>query len=238
LEASLLRFPASHPNDVVFRSDTHQSATSIRTTRSFPSRHRSVSRSSSEFEKIPVFHLDAIQGLTSMRVSASRHSYGKKIATVWTMCDPVRTMFSIRQDVHQFNRPDISLKGPDAPSLIMVITCSRNAVNRDSTIQSEVRRNSSSLSAVWTIVPSRPDAYCFCFFRSDDVPSRPDTVSPASSVRTMCFFRPDTYTVSRSFYDSLLRPDVSAALPDAYQFSNGSLILSKFKKGKINQSSG
>jgi hypothetical protein len=223
---------------VVFRSDTHQSATSIRTTRSFPSRHRSVSRSSSEFEKIPVFHLDAIQGLTSMRVSASRHSYGKKIATVWTMCDPVQTMFSIRQDVHQFNRPDISLKGPDAPSLIMVITCSRNAVNRDSTIQSEVRRNSSSLSAVWTIVPSRPDAYCFCFFRSDDVPSRPDTVSPASSVRTMCFFRPDTYTVSRSFYDSLLRPDVSAALPDAYQFSNGSLILSKFKKGKINQSSG
>jgi len=55
LEASLFRFPASHPNDVIFRSDTHQSATSIRTTRSFPSGHQSVSRSSSEFEKIPVF---------------------------------------------------------------------------------------------------------------------------------------------------------------------------------------
>jgi len=81
-----------------------------------------------------VFHSDAIQGLTSIRVSASRHSYGKMAATVWTMCDPVRTMFSIRQDVHQFNRPDISLKGPDATSLIMVIMCSRNAVNRDSTI--------------------------------------------------------------------------------------------------------
>jgi len=120
----------------------------------------------------------------------------------------------------------------------MVITCSRDAVNRDSTIQSEVRRNSSSLSAVRTIVPSCLDAYCSCFFRPDNVPSRPDTVSPASSVRTMCFFRPDTYTVSRSFCSSLIRPDVSAARPDAYQFSNGSLILSKFKKGKINQPSG
>jgi hypothetical protein len=29
--------------------------------------------------------------------------------------------------VHQFNRPDVSLHGPDAPSLIMVITCSRSA---------------------------------------------------------------------------------------------------------------
>jgi len=86
----------------------------------------------------------------------------------------------------------------------MVITCSRDAVNRDSTIQSEVRINSSSPSAVRTIVSSRPDAYCSCFFRPDDVPSRPDTVSPASSVRTMCFFCLDTYTVSRSFCASLL----------------------------------
>jgi len=48
----------------------------------------------------------------------------------------------------------------------------------------------------------------------------------------MCFFRPDTYVVSRSFCASLLRPDVSAARPDAYQFSNGSLILSKFQERK------
>jgi hypothetical protein len=60
----------------------------------------------------------------------------------------------------------------------------------------------------------------------------------ASFVRTTCFFRLDTYIVSRSFCASLLRPDISAACPDAYQFSNGSLILSKFKKGKINQPSG
>jgi hypothetical protein len=112
----------------------------------------------------------------------------------------------------------------------MVIKYSRDAVNRDSTIQSEVIRNSSSLSAVRMIVPSRPDAYYSCFFRPDDVPSRPDTFSPASSVQTMCFFHPDTYTVSRSFCASLLRPDVSAARPDAYQFSNGSLILTKFQE--------
>jgi len=43
---------------------------------------------------------DAIQCLTSIRVSTSRHSYGKTAATIRTMCDPVRTMSSIRQVVH------------------------------------------------------------------------------------------------------------------------------------------
>jgi hypothetical protein len=41
---------------------------------------------------------DAIQCLTSIRVSVSRHSYGKTAATVQTMYDPVRTMSSIRQE--------------------------------------------------------------------------------------------------------------------------------------------
>lgn len=54
--------------------------------------------------------------------------------------------------------------------------------------------------------------------------------SPASSVRTTCFFCPNPYILSRSFCSSLLRPDVSAARLDAYQFSNGSLILSKFQE--------
>jgi hypothetical protein len=82
----------------------------------------------------------------------------------------------------------------------------------------------------------------------DDVSSRPDahlSIVPsvrttchsvwtsdrqASSVRTTCFFCPDTYIVSRSFYVSLLRSDVSTARLDTYQFSNGSLILSKFQE--------
>jgi len=121
----------------------------------------------------------------------------------------------------------------------MVITYSRDTVNRDSTIQSEVRRNSSSLSAVRTIVPSRPDAYYSCFFRPDDVPSHVRTQSVqhhlsgrcASSVRAPTLYR-------EASVPACFRSDVSAARPDAYQFLNDSLILSKFKKGKINQPSG
>jgi hypothetical protein len=172
----LFRFPVSLPDDVVFRPNAHQSVTSVRTTRSFrsgahqcleasnssrfhpPGRNGKSSRCSSEFEKIQcssasirttwLFRPDAIQCLTSIRVSASRHSYGKMAATV-------RMMSSIRQEhayqvqpsgrqpswsgrssfiygncVHQFNRPDISLQGPDAPSLIMVISCNRSITIR------------------------------------------------------------------------------------------------------------
>jgi hypothetical protein len=99
-----------------------------------------------------LYRPEAIQCLTSIRVSASRHSYRKTATTVRKMCDPIQTMSSIRQErayqvqpsgrqpswsgrssfiygscVHQFNRPDVSLQGPDAPSLIMVISCSRSA---------------------------------------------------------------------------------------------------------------
>jgi hypothetical protein len=103
-----------------------------------------------------LYRPDAIQCFTSIRVSVSRHSYGKTAATVRTMCDPIRTMSSIRQErayqvqpfgrssflygnyVHQFNRLDVSLQGPDAPSLIMVISCSRS-------------------ETVWTLGQHRPD---------------------------------------------------------------------------------
>jgi hypothetical protein len=77
----LFRFPVNRPDDVVFRPDTYQSVTFVRTTRSFrPHAHQCLeasnssrlhpsgrndkfSRSSSEFEKIPVFqciHLDDV----------------------------------------------------------------------------------------------------------------------------------------------------------------------------------
>jgi hypothetical protein len=66
--------------------------------------------------------LDAIQCLTSIRVSDSRHSYGKMAATVWMM-------FSIRQDVHtKFNRPDGSLHGPDDQASYMEIACTSSTV--------------------------------------------------------------------------------------------------------------
>jgi hypothetical protein len=111
--------------------------------------------SNASVRKTWLYRPDAIQCLTRNRVSTSRHSYGKTAATVRTMCDPIRMMCSIRQErayqvqpserqpswsgwssfiygscVHQFNRPDVSLQGPDAPSLIMVISCSRSATVR------------------------------------------------------------------------------------------------------------
>jgi hypothetical protein len=115
----------------------------------------------------------------------------------------------------------------------------KDAANRDSTVQSEVRRISK-------FPVSRPDNVLSCpNAHLSTVPSVRTTCHSvrtsdrqASSVWTTCFFRPDTHIISRSFCASLLRPDVSAARPDAYQFSIGSLILSKFKKRKINQPSG
>jgi hypothetical protein len=126
-----------------------------------------------------LYRPDAIQCLTRNRVSASRHSYGKRAATV-------RTMSSIRQEcayqvqpsgrqpswsgrssfiygncVHQFNRPDVSLQGPDAPSLIMVISCSRSATVRTRPWYGSFQRYLGEAVAV-----DRPDA------RS----SRPDTL--------------------------------------------------------------
>jgi len=80
-----------------------------------------------------LYRLDAIQCLTSIRVSASRHSYGKTIATVRTMCDPVRMMSFIRQVVHtNFDRPDVSLHGPDDQASYMKILCTSSTVRTSS----------------------------------------------------------------------------------------------------------
>jgi len=106
-----------------------------------------------------------------------------------------------------------------------------DAANRDSTFQSKVRRISKFPVSRSDDVSSRLDAHlstdpfvwttCLSVRTSD---------RQASSVWTTCFFRPDTYIISRSFYANLLRPDVSAARPNANQFSNGSLILSKYQE--------
>jgi hypothetical protein len=87
-----------------------------------------------------------------------------------------------------------------------------------------------SLSAVRTMCHPVRTPICLLLHPTDDVSSRPDA-------RRSSIFRPDdvllpseNFTVSRSFCASLLRQDVSAARPNAYQFSNGSLILSKFQE--------
>jgi hypothetical protein len=90
---------------------------------------RRIHRSSASVRTTWLYRSDAIQCLTSIRVSASRHSYGKTAATVRTMCDPVRTMSSIRQIVHtQFNRLDVSLPGPDDQASYMEIACTSSTI--------------------------------------------------------------------------------------------------------------
>jgi hypothetical protein len=90
---------------------------------------RRIHRSSETVQTTWLYRPDAIQCSTSIRVFSSRHSYGKMAATVRTMCDPVRTMSSIRQVMHtKFNRPDDSLHVPDAQASYMKIVCIRSIV--------------------------------------------------------------------------------------------------------------
>jgi hypothetical protein len=73
--------------------------------------------------------------------------------------------------MHQFNRSDVNLQGPDVPSLIMVITCSRSA-----TIQ--------------TLGQHRPDAALYgsfqCYFGKAVTIDRPDARS--SRLDTLGYF--------------------------------------------------
>jgi hypothetical protein len=109
--------------------------------------------------------------------------------------------------------------------------CVNDAANRDSTSQSEVRRITKFPVSRPDDVSSRSAAHLSTVPSLWTMCHSVQTLDrQALSVRTTCFFRPDTYIASRSFCANLLRPDVSAARPDAYQFSNGSLILSKFQE--------
>jgi hypothetical protein len=75
------------------------------------------------------------------------------------------------------------------------------------------RRNSDSLSAVWTTC------------HPVQTPDR-----SASFVQTKCSFRSDLSTVSRRFYPAYFRPDVLAARPDASQLSISFRFISKFQE--------
>jgi hypothetical protein len=111
----------------------------------------------------------------------------------------------------------------------------KDAANRDSTFRSEVRIITKFPVSCLDDVSSRPDAHLsndpsvrttYHSVRTSDRQASSVRTSDrqASSVRTTCFFRPDTYIVSRSFCANL------QARLDAYQFLNGSLILSKFQE--------
>jgi hypothetical protein len=89
----LFRFPVNRPDDVVFRPEAHQSATSVRTTRSFlPDAYQCLEASNSsrlhpfrrngkssgrysEFEKIPVFQCIRPDDVV---ITSGRHSWFDK----------------------------------------------------------------------------------------------------------------------------------------------------------------
>jgi hypothetical protein len=105
-------------------------------------------------------------------------------------------------------------------------------LNRDSTIHSlQVRRNSSSLSAVRTIKPSRPNAHLSSVssFRTTCHPVW-TLDRPASSVQTKCSFRPDPILYREVSVPACIRPGVSAACLDASQYSISFWFLSKFQE--------
>jgi len=105
-------------------------------------------------------------------------------------------------------------------------------LNRDSTIHSlQVRRNSSSLSAVWMIEPSRPDAHLSSIssVRTTCHPVRM-LDRPASSVRTKCSFHPDPILDREVSVPACIRLDVSSACPDASQYSISFRFLSMFQE--------
>jgi hypothetical protein len=113
----------------------------------------------------------------------------------------------------------------------------KDAANRDSNVQSEVRRISKFPVSRPDNVSSRPDAHLSTApsVRTMCHPVRtPDT--PASSVQTTCFFRPDTSlyreasvpACSGRFSSTSERLSVLERFTDSFQSS---------KKGKINQPS-
>lgn len=108
----------------------------------------------------------------------------------------------------------------------------KDVVNRDSTFRVMSRLEEIQVPCLPSgrcVIPSgRPSVYCS--IRPDDVSSRSDT-------RQSSIFRPDDVLFQswpllyiEKVLTACYRPDVSAARPDAYQFSNGSLILSKFQE--------
>jgi len=110
----------------------------------------------------------------------------------------------------------------------------KDALHRDSTIQKYFRDSTLVTSQKNRFPVSRPDAHLsivpsvrtMCHtVRTPDRPSiiRPDDV----------YFYPDPSLHREASIPACIRPDVSAARPDASQYSTKLQILSKFIYGKI-----
>jgi hypothetical protein len=102
----------------------------------------------------------------------------------------------------------------------------------DSTIQSlQSQKNSSSLSAVRTIEPSRLDAHLSTVPSVQTMCHPVRTLDrPTSTVRTKCSFRRDPILYREVSVLACIRPDVSSSRPDASQYSISFWFLSKFQE--------
>jgi len=107
----------------------------------------------------------------------------------------------------------------------------KDAANRDSTVQSKVRRISKFPVSRPDDVSSRPDAHLSIApsVRTMCHPVRtPD--SPASSVQTTCLFRPDTSLYREASVPACFVRTFQQHVRTPISSRNSSMILSKFKE--------
>jgi len=105
-------------------------------------------------------------------------------------------------------------------------------LHRDSTIQKcfRVRRFSVSCQPSGRLSHPVRMTICHCSIRPDDVPYRPDSRQTNHHLSGRRVSPSGPSTVSRRFYPACIRPDVSAARPDASQYSISFRFLSKFQE--------
>jgi hypothetical protein len=149
LQVKKNRVPPSRPEDVSSRPNAHLSTVpSVRTTchtvrtpdrpsiirpddvdfRPDPPLYREASVPACICLDISAALSDASQYSTKLQI-LSKFIYGKIAATIRTMWIPVRTRFSLRQELQfKFNRPNVCQHGPDARSTDMEIADSTSTV--------------------------------------------------------------------------------------------------------------
>jgi len=123
----------------------------------------------------------------------------------------------------------------------------KDAFNRDSTIQSDVRsfctayksEEFGSLSAVWMTCHPVRTPICPLFHPSKRraIPSGRQT-DQASSVQTTYIFRPDLYCIEKLLFKHCIRPNVSAAVRTPLSDRSASDSFQVQFKGRLLQPSG
>jgi hypothetical protein len=112
-------------------------------------------------------------------------------------------------------------------------------LHRDSTIQKcfRVRRFSVPCQASGRSSHPVRMPICHCSIRLDDMPYCPDSRKTKHHLSGRCVSPSGPFTVSRRFYPACIHLDVSAARPDASQYSTCLRFFPSSNKWKINQPS-